>query len=50
MEETIQVIHGQVRSSEVAQKTLAYEVDDLSEEELAQLKSHSKVRVFLAGI
>ena len=49
-EETLQVIHKQVRATEHAQKTMAYEMDELSEEEVEQFKSHKKVKVFLTGI
>lgn len=29
---------------------MAYDLDDLSEEELAQFKSHRKIKVFVTGI
>ena len=29
---------------------MAYDLDELSEEELAQFKTHKKVKVFLTGI
>ena len=49
-EETLQVIHEQVRATESAQKVMAYDLDELSEEELQQFKQHKKVQVFLTGI
>ena len=49
-EEQLQLIHEQVRATEHAQKTMAYDLDELSEEEIQQFKTHQKVQVFLAGI
>ena len=49
-EETLQVIHEQVRATEHAQKTMAYDLDELTEEEISQFKSNKKVQVFLTGI
>jgi len=34
LEDTLQVIHGRVRVTEDAQKTLALDLDDLEEEEI----------------
>ena len=49
-EESLQVIHEQVRATEHAQKTMAYDLDELSEDELKQFKGNKKVKVFLTGI
>ena len=49
-EDTLQVIHEQVRSTENAQKTMAYDLDQLDEEELAQFVEHKKIKTFLLGI
>ena len=49
-EESLQVIHEQVRATEHAQTTMAYDLHELTEEELEQFKGNKKVKVFLTGI
>ena len=49
-EESLQVIHEQVRATEHAQKTMAYDLHELTEDELEQFKGNKKVKVFLTGI
>lgn len=50
LEETLQVIHEQVRATEAAQKALAYDFEELSDDERNAFTSHKKVQAFLVGI
>ena len=43
LEETLQVIHGQVRATELAQKAFAFDFDELTSEEKDAFKSNKKV-------
>lgn len=45
-EDTLQVIHEKIRVTEVAQKTMAFDLEELEPEELEQFKTHKKVIVF----
>ena len=50
LEDTLQAVHTQISQTETAIEALTDDLGDLSAEELAEFKSHPKVRTFVAGL
>ena len=50
LEDTLQAVHTQIGQTESASEALESDLGDLSAEELAEFKSHPKVKTFISGL